>query len=154
MKEFTYVENNGRWPNFAVDFNGLSWSSTIANFSSSRMIYSERRTPAHAHGGESLPLTMYKNGKQTWKSLNRQNGLRTTLEPLSCHRDFKITQAQTKVSFFLFKILYYKFEFRAIFCFPHFGPWKCQNPLGLPAPPTLGLNIDRCIIVLKSIKMK
>ena len=26
-------------------------------------------------------------------------------------------------------------------------PWKCQIPLGLPAPyPTLGLNIDRCII--------
>ena len=24
-------------------------------------------------------------------------------------------------------------------------PLKCQIPLGLPAPPTLGLNIDRCI---------
>ena len=56
MKEFTYIENDGRWPNFAVDFNGLSWSSTIANFSSSRMIYSERRTAVHAHGGETLPL--------------------------------------------------------------------------------------------------
>ena len=44
---------------------------------------------------------------QTGKSLNRQNGFITTLERLSCHRHFKITQAQTKVSFFYLK-LYYK----------------------------------------------
>ena len=38
--------------------------------------------------------------KEKWKSLNRQNGFRTTLERHSCHKDFKLTQAQTKVSFF------------------------------------------------------
>ena len=54
------------------------------------------------------------NGKQTWKSLNRQNGFRTTLERLSCHKDFKITQAQPKVSFFYLNPLL-KVEFRAIF---------------------------------------
>ena len=31
---------------------------------------------------------------------NRQNGFRMNLERLSCHKDFKITQAQTKVSLF------------------------------------------------------
>ena len=54
------------------------------------------------------------NVQQTGKSLNRQNGFITTLERLSCHRHFKITQAQTKVSFFYLN-LYYKVEFRAIF---------------------------------------
>ena len=44
---------------------------------------------------------------KTGKSLNRQNGFITTLERLSCHRHFKITQAQTKVSFFYLN-LYYK----------------------------------------------
>jgi len=39
--------------------------------------------------------------KQTWKSLNHQNGFRTTLERLSCPKDFTITtQGQIKVSFF------------------------------------------------------
>ena len=47
------------------------------------------------------------NVQQTGKSLNRQNGFITTLERLSCHRHFKITQAQTKVSFFYLN-LYYK----------------------------------------------
>ena len=60
---------------------------------------------------------MLSYGKQTWKSLNRQNGFRlTTLERLSCHKDFKITQAaaQTKVSlFYLNRLL--QFEFSAIF---------------------------------------
>ena len=37
---------------------------------------------------------LFPDGKQTWKSLNRQNGFVTTLkERLSCHRHFKITQA-------------------------------------------------------------
>ena len=54
------------------------------------------------------------NGKQTWKSLNRQNGFRTTLERLSCHKDFKITQAQTKVIFFYLNPLL-QVEFRANF---------------------------------------
>ena len=40
--------------------------------------------------------------------------LRTTLERLSCHKDFKITQAQTKVSFFYLNPLL-QVEFRAIF---------------------------------------
>ena len=52
--------------------------------------------------------------KQTWESLNRQNGFRTTLERLGCHKDFKITQAQTKVSFFYLNPLL-QVEFRAIF---------------------------------------
>ena len=47
------------------------------------------------------------NVQQTGKSLNRQNGFITTLEWLSCHRHFKITQTQTKVSFFYLN-LYYK----------------------------------------------
>ena len=59
------------------------------------------------------------NGKQTWKSLNRQNGLRTTLERLSCHKDFKMTQAPTKVSFFYLNPLL-QVEFRAIF-----EPFSC-----------------------------
>ena len=54
------------------------------------------------------------NGKQTWKSLNRQNGFRTTLERLSCDKDFKLTQAQIKVSFFHLNPLL-QVEFRAIF---------------------------------------
>ena len=54
------------------------------------------------------------NVQQTGKSLNRQNGFITTLERLSCHRHFKITQTQTKVSFFYFKPLL-QVEFRAIF---------------------------------------
>ena len=54
------------------------------------------------------------NGKKTWKSLSRQNGFRTTLERLSCHKDFKTTQAQTKVSFFYLNPLL-QVEFRAIF---------------------------------------
>ena len=54
------------------------------------------------------------NGKQTWKGLNPQNGFRTTLERLSCHKDFKITQAQTKVSFFYLNPSL-QVEFRAIF---------------------------------------
>ena len=45
---------------------------------------------------------------------NRQNGFRTTLERLSCHKDFKITQEQTKVSFFYLNPLL-QVEFRAIF---------------------------------------
>ena len=49
-----------------------------------------------------------------WKSLNGQNGFRTTLERLSCHKDFKTTQAQTKVSFFYINPLL-QVEFRAIF---------------------------------------
>ena len=53
-------------------------------------------------------------GKQTWKSLNRQNGFKTTLQRLSCHNDFKLTQAQTKVSFFYLNPLL-QVEFRAIF---------------------------------------
>ena len=36
------------------------------------------------------------NVQQTGKSLNRQNGVITTLKRLSCHRHFKITQTQTK----------------------------------------------------------
>ena len=59
-------------------------------------------------------LSFLFNGKQTVKSLNRQNGFITTLERLSCHRHFKITQAQTKVSFFYLKLLL-QVEFRAIF---------------------------------------
>ena len=55
-----------------------------------------------------------RNGKQTWKSSNRQNGLRTTLERLSCHKDFKVIQAQTKVSFFYLNPVLQD-EFRAIF---------------------------------------
>ena len=47
------------------------------------------------------------------RSLNCQNGFRTTLERLSCHNDFKITQAQTKVSFFHLNPLL-QVEFRAI----------------------------------------
>ena len=47
------------------------------------------------------------NVQQTGKSLNHQNGFITTLERLSCHRHFKITQAQTKVGFFCLN-LYYK----------------------------------------------
>ena len=50
----------------------------------------------------------------TIKSLNRQNGFRTTLKRLSCHKDFKITQAQTKVSFFYINPLL-QAEFGAIF---------------------------------------
>ena len=69
---------------------------------------------------------MYENGSkialnstcskrmQTMKSLNRQNGFRTTLEGLSCHKHFKITQAQTKVSFFYLNPLL-QLEFRVIF---------------------------------------
>ena len=53
-------------------------------------------------------------GKQTWKSFNRQNGFRTTLERLSCHKDFKITQVQTKVSFFYLNPLL-QVDFRTIF---------------------------------------
>ena len=53
-------------------------------------------------------------GKQTRKSLNCQNGFRTTLERLSCHNVFKIAQAQTKVSFFHLSPLL-QVEFRAIF---------------------------------------
>ena len=45
-------------------------------------------------------LSIKKDKKQTWKSLNRQNGFRTTLKRLGCHKDFKITQAQTKVCIF------------------------------------------------------
>ena len=46
--------------------------------------------------------------------ITRQNGFRTTLERLSCHKNFKITQAQTKVSsFYLNPLLQVKF--RAIF---------------------------------------
>ena len=48
------------------------------------------------------------------KVLNRQNGFRTTLEWLSCHKDFEITQAQTKVSFLYLNPLL-QVEFRAIF---------------------------------------
>ena len=59
-------------------------------------------------------LSFLFNGKQTWKSLNRQNGFRTTLERFSYHKDFKITQAQPKVSFFYLNPLL-KVEFRAIF---------------------------------------
>ena len=59
-------------------------------------------------------LSFLFNGKQTWKSLNRQNGFTTTLERLSCHKDFKITEAQTKVSFFYLNPLL-QVEFRAIF---------------------------------------
>ena len=59
------------------------------------------------------PFVLF-NGKQTLKSLNRQNGFRMTLERLSCHKDFKITQAQTKVSFFYLNPLL-QVEFRAIF---------------------------------------
>jgi len=51
---------------------------------------------------------------RTLKSLNRQNGFRTTLERHSCHKDFKITQAQTKVSFF-YLIPLLQVEFRALF---------------------------------------
>ena len=61
-----------------------------------------------------MTVLRYVNGKQTWKSLNRQNGFRTTLERLSCHKDFKITQAETKVSFFYLNPLL-EVEFRAIF---------------------------------------
>ena len=48
-------------------------------------------------------------GKQTWKSLNHQ----MALERLSCHKDFKIIQAQTKVSFYLNPLL--QVEFRVVF---------------------------------------
>ena len=50
------------------------------------------------------------------KSLKHQNGFRTTLERLSCHSNFKLTQAQTKVrvSFFYVNPLL-QVEFRAIF---------------------------------------
>ena len=40
--------------------------------------------------------------------------VRTTLERLSCHKDFKITQTQTKVSFFYLNPVL-QVEFRAIF---------------------------------------
>ena len=49
---------------------------------------------------------MYENGPKIalnstyGKRLNRRNGFRTALERLSCLQDFKITQAQSKVSFF------------------------------------------------------
>ena len=59
-------------------------------------------------------LSFLFDGKLTWKSLNRQNGFRTTLERLTCHKDFKITQAQPKVSFFYLNPSL-KVEFRAIF---------------------------------------
>jgi len=64
---------------------------------------------------ELFSLSQYHfNGKQTWKSLNRQNGFRTALERHSCHNDFKITQAQTKKSFFYLNPLL-QVEFRVIF---------------------------------------
>ena len=53
-------------------------------------------------------------GKQTWKSLNGQNGFRTTLERLICNKDFKIAQARSKVSFFYLNPLL-QVEFKAIF---------------------------------------
>ena len=43
-----------------------------------------------------------------------KNGCRTTLERLSYHKDFKITEAQTRVSFFYLNPLL-QVEFRAIF---------------------------------------
>ena len=58
-------------------------------------------------GGPDGRKKRFSNVQQTGKSLNRQNGFITTLERLSCHRHFKITQAQTKVSFFYLN-LYYK----------------------------------------------
>ena len=58
------------------------------------------------------------------QSLNRQNGFRTTLERLSCHKDFKITQAQTKVSFVYLNPLL-QVEFRTIFeIFEPFCPFS------------------------------
>jgi len=55
-----------------------------------------------------------KNMESKPESSNRQNGFRTTLERLSCHKDFKITQAQTKVSSLYLNPLL-QVEFRAIF---------------------------------------
>ena len=46
--------------------------------------------------------------------MNRQNGFRTKLERLSCHKCFKITQAPTEVSFFYINPLL-QVEFRTIF---------------------------------------
>ena len=48
------------------------------------------------------------------KVLNRQNGFKTTLGRLGCHKDFEITQAQIKVNFFYLNPLL-QVEFRAIF---------------------------------------
>jgi len=63
---------------------------------------------------ECMEMVQKSLSKQTWKSLNRQNGFRTTLERLSCPRAFTITQGQTKVSFFYLNPLL-QVEFRAIF---------------------------------------
>ena len=66
---------------------------------------------------KSVPTPMeinWNNRKQTWKGLIRQNGFRTTWERLSCHKVFKITQVQTKVSFCYLNPLL-QVEFRAIF---------------------------------------
>ena len=46
--------------------------------------------------------------------LNGQNGFRTTFERLSCHKDFTLTQAQTKVTLFYLNPSL-QVEFRAIF---------------------------------------
>ena len=75
--------------------------------------FMELRVRTVGRPGASLSFH-FLNGKQTWKSLNCQNGFRTTLERLSCHKDFKITQEQTKVSFFYLNPLL-QVEFRAIF---------------------------------------
>ena len=56
--------------------------------------------------GKKLFSSIIVNVQQTGKSLNRQNGFITTLERLSCHRQFKITQAPTKVSFFYLNLFY------------------------------------------------
>ena len=61
-----------------------------------------------------LRFEPFKRMYDLMESSNRQNGFRTTLERLSCHKDFKITQAQTKVSFFYLTPLL-QVEFRAIF---------------------------------------
>ena len=76
------------------------------------MEFMELRVRIVGRPGRQPFVSLY--GKQTWKNLNRQNDFRTTLERLSCHNDFKITQAQTKVSFFYLNPLL-QVEFGAIF---------------------------------------
>ena len=48
------------------------------------------------------------------KSIKSSKWVKTTLEQLSCHKDFEITQVQTKASFFYLNPLL-QVEFRAIF---------------------------------------
>ena len=106
------------WPPFWINFHP-PWTNRSREFccvpgstDDPPFWKSSRRRP----WGRGCSLSFLFNGKQTWESKNRQNGFRTTLERLSCNKDFKITQATTKVHvrfFYLNPLL--QVEFGAIF---------------------------------------